>query len=102
LFTLVNNAGAADATQNLLDVTPEKLEYEFGVNVFGIIYLVQAVVLLGKMPRGGRIINVGSIASRVVSNSTAVYSAAKGAQDSLTTSWADAVSRHLFVKPYPL
>ncbi|KPM38129.1 hypothetical protein AK830_g8429 [Neonectria ditissima] len=90
---LINNAGAAGSTQELEKVTPEALEYEFGVNVFGVIYMVRAVVNEGKMPKGGRIINIGTVASKMTSRGTAVYSAAKAAQDSLTTSWADELGR---------
>ncbi|KAK7432546.1 hypothetical protein QQZ08_000753 [Neonectria magnoliae] len=90
---LVNNAGAAGPRQNLKDTTKEDLEYEFGVNVFGTIYLGQAVIGAGKMPRGGRIINVGTIASKIAPTGTSVYAAAKAAQDSLTASWAGELGR---------
>lgn len=74
-----------------MDVTQQQLEREFGVNVFGTIYMVQAIVGVGKMPKGGRIINIGSIASKLIPPGTSVYSAAKAAQDSLTASWAGEV-----------
>jgi len=64
----------------------------FGVNVFGPIYLTQAVVQIGKMPRGGRIINIGSIVSKMGMAFAAVYAAAKAASDSLTAAWAGEVS----------
>lgn len=88
---IVNNAGYG-AAKNILEATPESLEAEFGINVFGPIYLTQAVVGIGKMPRGGRIINVGSIASKLGPEISAVYGATKAAQDSLTASWAGQVS----------
>lgn len=75
-----------------METTKEKLEYQFGVNVFGIVYLAQAVVGLGSMPKGGRIINIGSISSRLNPPGTSIYSAAKAAQDSLTTGLAGEVS----------
>ncbi|KAK1762528.1 L-xylo-3-hexulose reductase [Phialemonium atrogriseum] len=84
---LVNNAGFG-GNVSLMEATPEQLEREFGVNTFGSIYLTQAVVGAGKMPKGGRIINTGSIASKLGLEISAVYSAAKAAQDSLTASWA--------------
>ncbi|KAL7902932.1 hypothetical protein HDV63DRAFT_412082 [Trichoderma sp. SZMC 28014] len=89
---LVNNAGYG-AQKSILEATPESLEAEFGVNVFGPIYLTQAVIGIGKMPRGGRIINVGSIASKLGSELSAVYGAAKAAQDALTASWAGQLGR---------
>ncbi|KAL8822308.1 MAG: hypothetical protein Q9191_006955 [Dirinaria sp. TL-2023a] len=76
------------ATQPLWKATPEHLESSFGVNVYGPIYLTQAVVNIGKMPRGGRIINIGTVVSKMGMAVAAVYAAAKAAQDSLTASWA--------------
>jgi NAD(P)-dependent dehydrogenase (short-subunit alcohol dehydrogenase family) len=75
-----------------VEIEAEQLEYEFGVNVFGAIYLIQAVVGVGKMPRGGRIINIGSIASKILVPTSPVYAATKAAQDALTTLWAGEVS----------
>ncbi|KAM0517376.1 hypothetical protein ACHAPE_004907 [Trichoderma viride] len=89
---LVNNAGYG-VPKNILEATPESLEAEFGINVFGPIYLTQAVIGIGKMPKGGRIINVGSIASKLGPEVSAVYGAAKAAQDSLTASWAGQLGR---------
>jgi hypothetical protein len=90
LFVLVNNAAAARNTP-LLEVKEEQLEYEFAVNVFGVIYMTQAVVGVGRMPKGGRIINIGSIASKVLVHPP-VYGATKAATDALTTLWAGEVS----------
>ncbi|KAK9343155.1 hypothetical protein V1522DRAFT_251005 [Lipomyces starkeyi] len=84
---LVNNAGGGDS-KALMEITPEQLQHEFGLNVFGTIYLTQAVVDTGKMPKGGRIINVSSIAAKLGLEGVTVYSAAKAAQDSLTASLA--------------
>lgn len=93
----VNNAAAAQNTP-LLDVQQDQLEYEFAVNVFGGIYMTQAVVDAGKMPQGGRIINIGTIASKVLIT-TPIYSATKAASDALTTMWAAEVScrNHAFI-----
>jgi NAD(P)-dependent dehydrogenase (short-subunit alcohol dehydrogenase family) len=74
-----------------LEAKAEQLEYEFAVNVFGVIYMTQAVVGVGRMPNGGRIINIGSIASKVLVPPP-VYSATKAAIDALTTLWAGEVS----------
>ncbi|OIW28752.1 short chain dehydrogenase reductase [Coniochaeta ligniaria NRRL 30616] len=84
---LVNNAGGGDS-KPLMDITPEQLQHEFGLNVYGTIYLTQAVVGIGKMPQGGRIVNVSSIASKLGLDGVTVYSAAKAAQDSITASLA--------------
>lgn len=90
LYVLVNNA-ADGATQPLLEATPEHVESSFGVNTYGPIYMTQAVVNIGKMPRGGRIINIGTVVSKMGMALAAVYAAAKAAQDSLTASWASEV-----------
>jgi NAD(P)-dependent dehydrogenase (short-subunit alcohol dehydrogenase family) len=82
-----------------MEVTAEQLEYEFGVNVFGVIYMTQAVVGVGQMPKGGRIINIGSIASKILVPVSPVYCVAKAAQDGLTTLWAGEVSLPLVFFP---
>ncbi|KAI1323471.1 NAD(P)-binding protein [Xylariaceae sp. FL0255] len=84
---LVNNAAVISRTP-LLEVKEEQLLEEYTVNVFGPIYLTQAAVKEGKMPPGGRIINIGSIASKMGMSIGASYSASKAAMDSLTMSWA--------------
>jgi NAD(P)-dependent dehydrogenase (short-subunit alcohol dehydrogenase family) len=89
-YVLVNNQAAAD-NKPLLEATPEQLEKEFGVNVFGVIYMTQAVAGVGKMPKGGRIINIGSTASKILVPSL-VYTVTKAAQDALTTLFAGEVS----------
>lgn len=89
LYVLVNGA-ATSCNVPVMEVTAEQLEYEFGVNVFGMIYMTQAVVGVGQMPKGGRIINIGSIASKIL-GPPPVYSATKAAQDALTTLWAGEV-----------
>lgn len=45
------------------------------------------------MPRGGRVINIGSVASKLGMAPTAIYAAAKAAQDSLTYSLAMELGR---------
>ncbi|CAI7657625.1 unnamed protein product [Penicillium pancosmium] len=83
---LVNNAADARSTP-LLEVEKEQLEHEFAVNVFGVIYMTQAVVGVGRMPPGGRVVNIGSIASKLL-GPPPIYGAAKAAMDALTTLWA--------------
>lgn len=87
----VNNA-ADGASELLLEATPAHLESSFGVNVYGPLFMTQAVVNIGKMPKGGRIINIGTVVSKMGMALAAVYAAAKAAQDSLTASWAGEVS----------
>ncbi|KAI1104059.1 putative short-chain dehydrogenase [Jackrogersella minutella] len=89
---LVNNAGNATAS-SLMDVDLEKLQKTFDVNVYGPVFLTQTVVGLGKMPRGGRIINIGSIGSRTFPPLLPTYAAAKAATDVLTVLWAGELGR---------
>lgn len=93
-YGLVNNAAAARNT-SLMNVKAEQLEYEFAVNVFGVIYMTQAVVDAGRMPPGDRIINIDSIASKLLVPPP-VYGATKVAMDALTTLWAGEVSLSCF------
>ena len=90
LCILVNNQAAA-TNKPILEATAEQLENEFGVNVFSVIYMTQAVVGVGQMPKGGRIINIGSTASKLLVPSI-VYTVTKAAQDALTTLLAGEVS----------
>ncbi|OTA93746.1 hypothetical protein M434DRAFT_385363 [Hypoxylon sp. CO27-5] len=89
---LVNNAGK-NAVERLLDVKPEELHQAFAINVYGPIFLTQAVVKLGKMPPGGRVINIGSIATKTFPPLLPIYNATKAALDILTVQWATALGR---------
>ncbi|KEY67557.1 hypothetical protein S7711_10016 [Stachybotrys chartarum IBT 7711] len=73
---LVNNSGVA-ATGGLLEATPEQLQYEFGLNVFGAVYMTQLVVGVGKMPAGGRIVNIGTVYSKMRPPKGGSYAASK-------------------------
>lgn len=87
----VNNAGAS-TLQPLLDAEHDEIKKTFDANVYGTIYMTRAAVKVGKMSQGGRVINVGTISSRMNPLGVGVYSAAKAAQDSLTASLAGEVS----------
>ncbi|KAI1409192.1 putative short-chain dehydrogenase [Hypoxylon sp. FL1857] len=89
---LVNNAGMS-FVERILDVQPERLQQMFATNVYGPLYLTQAAVKLGKMPRGGRVINVGSIVSKTFPPTLPIYNATKAALDSLTVNWAAELGR---------
>lgn len=81
------------ATKSLMEATPDQLREEFDVNAFGTVYLTQAVVSVGKMPKGDRIVNIGSNTSKQGPQGAVVYAATKAALDSLTASWAGEVRR---------
>lgn len=81
ITTLVNNAGIYDFSP-IEGVTPEHFHKQFNVNVLGLILTTQAA-LANFHPQGGSIINIGSVAANGVPTAT-VYSATKGAVDSVT------------------
>jgi NAD(P)-dependent dehydrogenase (short-subunit alcohol dehydrogenase family) len=64
-----------------MQATEEDVLRTFGVNVFASLYMMQAVVPV--MPRGGRIVNIGSIASKMGMGPIPLYSASKAAMDTL-------------------
>lgn len=86
----VNNA-AGGTPHGALQATRDSLDTIFSTIVYAPIFLLQAAV--PHMPRGSRIINIGSIASKLGMASTAIYGAAKAAQDSLTYSLAMELGR---------
>ncbi|NYF87978.1 glucose 1-dehydrogenase [Tunturiibacter empetritectus] len=81
LDILVNNSGVYEFGP--IDViTPEHFHKQFDINVLGILLVTQAAVKhIGK---GGSIINIGSVVSRITPAGSSVYSATKGAVDALT------------------
>jgi NAD(P)-dependent dehydrogenase (short-subunit alcohol dehydrogenase family) len=82
-FPIVNKA-AAGQVGSALSFPAEEIAKVFQVNVFGIIHLIEAAV--PHMPRGGRIINIGSIGSKLRLDAVPIYGAAKAAMDALTFS----------------
>ncbi|GAA3754166.1 SDR family NAD(P)-dependent oxidoreductase [Terriglobus aquaticus] len=79
---LVNNAGVYQFAP-LEQTTPELFHRIFDTNVLGLLLTTQAVVPLFP-ETGGSIINIGSLVGRNASANAAVYSATKGAVDSIT------------------
>jgi NAD(P)-dependent dehydrogenase (short-subunit alcohol dehydrogenase family) len=82
---IVNNAGNGTYASTL-EHTKDQIEEVFNTNVFGTIYVTQAVV--PHMPSGGRIINITSIAAKMGLTLMPIYGATKAAVDSLTYAWA--------------
>ncbi|NYT74138.1 glucose 1-dehydrogenase [Halomonas sp. QX-2] len=81
LDILVNNAGVA-VFQMIDDLTEDAFHQQFNVNVLGYLLAVrEAVKLLGS---SGSIINISSILSTDPYLASSVYSATKGAVDTLT------------------
>lgn len=86
LDVLVNNAGQFKF-EPFESASSEALELQFRVNVFGTFYAIQeALAYFG--PRGGSVINIGSIAGANPALNMAAYASSKGAIDSLTQALA--------------
>lgn len=81
LDILVNNAGVA-VFQMIDDLTEEAFHQQFNVNVLG--YLLATREALKQFSPSGSIINVSSILSTDPYLASSVYSATKGAVDTLT------------------
>jgi 3-oxoacyl-[acyl-carrier protein] reductase len=82
LDILVNNAGIYEFLP-LESITAEHFHKQFNLNVLGLLLTTQeAVKVIG--PEGGSIINIGSVVGSMPSAMGSVYSATKGAVDSIT------------------
>jgi 3-oxoacyl-[acyl-carrier protein] reductase len=86
LDVLVNNAGVFEF-EPLEEVTEKEFHREFDTNVLGMILATQeAVKHFG--PKGGSVINIGSVVSRRPSPRSVVYAASKSAVDGVTRALA--------------
>lgn len=84
LDILVNNAGIYEFSP-LEDITEDHFHRQFNLNVLGLLLVSQeGIKYFGD--EGGNIINISSIASTYASPNASVYSATKGAVDSITRS----------------
>ncbi len=79
---LVNNAGVYEFGA-IADITEEHFHRQFNTNVLGLLLVTQgAVKSIGD--RGGSIINISSTVTSITPPESAVYTASKGAVDSIT------------------
>jgi 3-oxoacyl-[acyl-carrier protein] reductase len=79
---LVNNAGVYEFAA-IGAITEEHFHRHFNTNVLGLLLVTQgAVKSFGE--RGGSIINISSTVTRITPPESAVYTASKGAVDSIT------------------
>ncbi len=86
LDILVNNAGVFDMAP-IIEITEASYDRLFGVNVYGVLFTLQAAArVMIKQGRGGKIINMASQAGRRGEALVAVYCATKAAVISLTQS----------------
>ncbi len=82
LDVLVNNA-AVYKLGPLEAMTEEEFHREFNTNVLGPLLMIrEAVKYFG--PRGGSIINIGSVATQLTPPNLSIYTATKGALDAIT------------------
>ena len=83
---LVNNAGVVDDAY-LLMLNLDSLDRSMDINVKGYFYCCQQAAL--KMyKKGGRIVNISSVSSKLALAGQSVYSATKGAVNSMTQTLA--------------
>jgi 3-oxoacyl-[acyl-carrier protein] reductase len=82
---LVNNAGVYEFGP-LEQVTPEHFHKQFNVNVLGLLLVTKEAVAQFN-PAGGSVINISSVAADGIGGG-AVYSATKGAVDSISAALA--------------
>lgn len=73
---LINNAGFGH-TEEFIAYDLNKAENMFRVNVLGVMYVSQLVAIQMADRKSGHIINVGSIAGKIATPKSAVYSASK-------------------------
>ena len=88
LDVLFNNAGVGAPAVNLEDITLEDWKRVVDINLTGVFLCTQEAIRLMKRqdPRGGRIINNGSISAHAPRPNSAPYTATKHAVTGLTKS----------------
>ncbi|CUH66989.1 Glucose 1-dehydrogenase 2 [Thalassovita gelatinovora] len=91
---LINNAGIVAAKASVTEMTPERLQQIFSVNVVGAFLVAKhAVTHMRRSGSPGNIVNVSSTAARLGSaNQYVDYAASKAAIDTFTQGLADEVA----------
>jgi 3-oxoacyl-[acyl-carrier protein] reductase len=82
LDILVNNSGVYEFGA-IEDITEDSFHRMFNVNVLGLLLVTKAAVK--HLGEGSSIINIGSSITRIMPATTAVYTATKGAVDTITS-----------------
>ena len=82
---LVNNA-AYGLLGNFEELSPQEIQHQFSVNVFGVMHVLRAALPLLREQRAGHIINIASIAGVTGFDGASVYCATKYAIEGLSSS----------------
>jgi NAD(P)-dependent dehydrogenase (short-subunit alcohol dehydrogenase family) len=80
---LVNNAGYA-VRGAVEEVSAEQVHDMFDVNVYGVMRMIRAVAPHMRQQKAGRIVNIGSVAGKLVLPVNGTYSATKFALEALS------------------
>jgi NAD(P)-dependent dehydrogenase (short-subunit alcohol dehydrogenase family) len=89
LDILVNNAAFQKHEKSIEEVPNDEFEKTFRTNIFGYFYMAKAAVK--HLPKGGAIVNTGSITGLEGSGELLAYSATKGAIHAFTKSLAQSL-----------
>ena len=86
LDILVNNAAYQQTAEKLEDLTDEQFDTTFRTNIYGYFYMAKAAA--AYLPKGGAIVNCGSITGLEGNKTLIDYAATKGAIHAFTKSLA--------------
>ena len=86
LDVLVNNAAFQETQEKLEDITDEQFDTTFKTNIYGYFYMAKAAV--EYLPKGGAIVNCGSITGLEGNKTLIDYASTKGAIHAFTKSLA--------------
>ena len=89
LDILVNNAAYQHHQESIEDVSEEQFKKTFETNIFGYFFMAKAA--LKHLPKGGSIINTGSVTGLEGAKDLLDYSATKGAIHAFTKSLAQSL-----------
>lgn len=89
LDVLVNNAAFQQHQDSIEELSEEQFEKTFRTNIFGYFYMAKAA--LKHLPKGGAIVNCGSVTGLEGSKELLDYSATKGAIHAFTKSLAQSL-----------